>query len=100
MSFLLLGDLEEAVDFKSTWLDLVGDIRITDEELDVIISADDVSREDEYLACSGVDTTDDVINFEDDIRASGDEVSIVDDEEAQLLMMSWYFILYYLLTKY
>lgn len=82
MSFLLLGDLEEAVDFKSTWLDLVGDIRITDEELDVIISADDVSREDEYLACSGVDTTDDVINFEDDIRASGDEVSIVDDEEA------------------
>lgn len=82
VSFLLLGDLEEAVDFKSTWLDLVGDIRITDEELDVIISADDVSREDEYLACSGVDTTDDVINFEDDIRASGDEVSIVDDEEA------------------
>lgn len=80
MSFLLLGDLEEAVDFKSTWLDLVGDNRIV--ELDLIISADDVGREDEDLACSGVDTTDDVIIFEDDIRASGDEVSIVDDEEA------------------
>ena len=57
---------------------MVGDIRIMDEELDVIISLDDDDREDEYLACNGEDTTDDVTIDEDDIRASGEEVSNVE----------------------
>ena len=82
MSFLLLTDLEEVVHFKSAWLDLVGKIRVTDEELDIIISDDDAGREDEYLACNGEDTTDDVIIGEDDIIASRDEVFTVDEEEA------------------
>lgn len=77
MSFLLLGDLEEAVDFKITWLDLLGDIRIKDEEL----SAED-GRGDEYLACNEEDTTDDVIIGEDDVKVSEDEVSSVDGKEA------------------
>ena len=81
MSFLLLVDLKEAVDFKIIRLDLLGAIRIKDEELDVIITADD-SRGDEYLACNEEDTTDDVIVGEDDSKASEDEVSTVDDEEA------------------
>lgn len=80
MSFLLLGDLEEAVDFKITWLDLLGDIRIKDEELDDIISAGD-GRGDEYLACNEEDTTDDVIIGKDDVKVSEDEVSTVDGKE-------------------
>ena len=82
MSFLLLGDLEEAVDFKVTWLDLLGDIRIKEEELDVIISADDGGRGDEYMACNEHDSTDDVILGEDDIKAIEDEVSTLDEKEA------------------
>ena len=81
VSFLPLGDLKEAVDFKITWLDLLGDIRIKDKELDVIISADD-GRGDEYLACNEEDTTDDVIIGDDDIKAGENEVSIVDEKEA------------------
>ena len=47
-------------------------MRITDEELDVFMRADAAGREDEYLACNGVDT-DDVLIGEDDIRASEEE---------------------------
>jgi len=54
---------------------LVGEIRVTDKELDAIISADDAGREEEYLAYNGDDTTDDVITCEDDVIDSGDEIS-------------------------
>lgn len=80
MSFLLLGDLEEAADFNSTWLDLVGDIRIIHEELDVIVTVDDDGREDEYLVCNREDGTDDVIIGEDDVRASEEDVSTVESK--------------------
>ena len=58
---------------------MVGEIRVTDKELD-IISADDAGREEEYLAYNGDDTIDDVITCEDDVIDSGDEISTVDKE--------------------
>ena len=92
MSFRPLGDLEEDVDFKTTWLDLVGEIRVTDKELDAIISADDAGREEEYLAYNGDDTIDDVITCEDDVIDSGDEISTVDKEAyMQSVTMGDYF---------
>lgn len=60
---------------------MLGDTRIKDEELDVIISADD-GRGDEYLACNEEDTTDDVIIGDDDVKASKNEVSTLDEKEA------------------
>ena len=61
---------------------MLGDIRITEEELDVIISADGGGRGDEYMTCNEDDSTDDVILGEGDIKASEDEVSTVDEKEA------------------
>ena len=92
MSFRPLGDLEEDADFKTTWLDLVGEIRVTDKELDAIISADDAGREEEYLVYNGDDTIDDVITCEDDVIDSGDEISTVDKEAyMQSVTMGDYF---------
>ena len=58
---------------------MVGEIRVTEKELDAIISADDAGREEEYLAYNG-DTIDDVITCEDDVIDSGDEISTVEKE--------------------
>ena len=70
---------------------MVGEIRVTDKELD-IISADDAGREEEYLAYNGDDTIDDVITCEDDVIDSGDEIFTVHKEAyMQSVTMGDYF---------
>ncbi len=74
-----MRDAKEAIDPQ--WIDLAGDIRITDEEPDAIITADDIDWEGEDLASGGVKATDDVFPWEDDVIASNEEGCAVDDGE-------------------
>lgn len=79
-----MSDLKVAVDFQSAWLDLLGDIRIKDEDLVVLLSVHDINTEDEDLAGScGVTSKDDVIIVEDHVRVSDEERcarAVYDDE--------------------